>query len=50
MTLKGPICCKAMIAQCLSCTAGQKLSEYCKIYPSTVGCPGNKYPIYSLLE
>ena len=35
----GPVCCRAMIAQCLSCTAGQTLSEYCVINPATVGCP-----------
>jgi len=35
----GPICCKALIATCLSCANGQTVEEYCEANPRTSGCP-----------
>merc|ERR1719188_2264495 len=32
-------CCRAMTAECLSCSAGQTEEEYCAENPSTEGCP-----------
>jgi hypothetical protein len=34
-----PVCCEAMNAQCLSCSAGVSIEEYCKANPGTNGCP-----------
>merc|ERR1712150_74370 len=31
-------CCYAFIAECLSCSAGMKVDEYCKQNPDIVGC------------
>merc|ERR1719291_1073987 len=36
------LCCKAMIASCLSCSAGQTVEEYCVANPKTQGCPKPK--------
>jgi len=33
-----PVCCKAMNAQCLSCSAGVSIDEYCRKSPGTAGC------------
>ena len=33
-------CCYANTAECLSCGAGMSIDEYCRIYPSTIGCEG----------
>jgi len=33
------ICCKAMNAQCLSCSAGVSVIDYCRKNPRTAGCP-----------
>jgi len=32
------ICCKAMTAECLSCSEGITMAEYCKKMPELVGC------------
>ncbi len=32
------ICCDAMIASCLACSAGQEIEDYCENYPETTGC------------
>jgi len=34
----GMMCCMAMTASCLSCSAGQSMEDYCKGNPDTVGC------------
>ena len=34
-----PICCRAMHAQCLACTEGSTVGEYCLANPKTAGCP-----------
>merc|ERR1719495_2671508 len=31
-------CCKAKIAKCLSCDAGETVGEYCSMNPKTKGC------------
>jgi len=33
------ICCKAMTAECLSCSAGSSVEEFCSANPTTSGCP-----------
>ena len=33
-------CCYANTAECLSCGAGIGVDEYCRRYPSTIGCEG----------
>jgi len=33
------ICCRAMTASCLSCSAGLTVAKYCEKNSSTVGCP-----------
>jgi len=33
------ICCKAVNAQCLSCSAGVSVIDYCRKNPRTAGCP-----------
>merc|ERR1719483_2073473 len=35
-------CCKALIASCLSCSAGQSIEQYCQSNPRTHGCPKKK--------
>merc|ERR1719495_2529327 len=32
-------CCKALTAQCMSCTKGMSLDAYCAENPATYGCP-----------
>jgi len=32
-------CCEALTAQCLACSTGQTIQEYCRLYPETLGCP-----------
>ena len=34
-------CCRALTADCLSCTEGISVEEYCLRMPDTAGCPGN---------
>ena len=34
-----PVCCRALIASCLSCTQNMTEEEYCAENPETVGCP-----------
>ena len=34
------ICCRALTAECLSCTSGMSISEYCASNLETVGCEG----------
>lgn len=34
-----PVCCEALTAQCLACSAGQTVQEYCRLHPKTQGCP-----------
>ena len=36
------ICCRAMTAACLSCSAGVSMEEYCSKNPNTVGCVDEK--------
>ena len=38
-TTPDPICCMAMTASCLACSAGQTVQEYCRLHPETQGCP-----------
>ena len=33
-------CCYANTAECLSCGSGVSVDEYCRRYPSTIGCEG----------
>jgi hypothetical protein len=33
-----PMCCMAMTAECLACSAGKTKEEYCEGMPTTVGC------------
>merc|ERR1712241_684938 len=33
------VCCKAMIAECLACSSGMLVEEYCGENPSAQGCP-----------
>ena len=35
-------CCKALTADCLACTIGVSVDEYCVRNPDTAGCSGNK--------
>jgi len=39
------ICCMAMTADCLSCSAGLSKQEYCKENPSTAGCEDEAEPV-----
>ena len=34
-------CCRARTAECLACTLGQNVQQYCQSKPQTVGCEGN---------
>eukprot|EP00493_Phyllostaurus_siculus_P028047 UN28395 len=34
----GTPCCKAMNADCLACSAGMSVADYCDSYPETIGC------------
>ena len=34
-------CCRARTAECLACTLGQTVQQYCQSNPQTVGCEGN---------
>jgi len=34
----GTPCCKAMNADCLACSAGMSVADYCNSYPETIGC------------
>ena len=36
-------CCLAMNADCLSCSAGMDVEDYCNQNPSTYGCKGGKH-------
>jgi len=36
------ICCRAMTAECLACTAGISISDYCESHPATLGCEDAK--------
>ena len=36
----GGNCCRAMTAQCLACTLGQSIQQYCESNPYTLGCQG----------
>jgi len=33
-----PVCCQEMTADCLACSAGMTVEEYCEMHPGTVGC------------
>ena len=33
-------CCRARTAECLACTSGQNVQQYCQSNPQTVGCQG----------
>ena len=33
------VCCMAMDASCLACSACMSIEEYCELYPNTLGCP-----------
>ena len=37
---EGAVCCRAMIAKCLACSAGVSLSAYCARRMETTGCGG----------
>ena len=34
------ICCRAMTADCLACTYGKSVAEYCAANIDTIGCEG----------
>ena len=36
------ICCRALTAQCLACSAGTTVEEFCKEHSDAVGCPDDK--------
>ena len=38
------ICCKAMTADCLACSFGLTVEEYCRRRPETQGCPSPECP------
>ena len=42
---KNVICCRARTAECLACSAGTSVSEYCSNHQNVVGCDG-KYDNY----
>ena len=33
-----PKCCRAFTAECMSCSKGVSVQQYCKEFPSTSGC------------
>ena len=33
-------CCYAITADCLACSAGLSITEYCNKFPDTTGCQG----------
>ena len=36
-------CCRARTAECMACSFGQSVQQYCQSNPQTPGCQSNKF-------